>query len=417
MREIAQDLRTWLSEGKSFALAKVVGVEGSSPREIGATMAVNEDGVVSGSVSGGCVEGAVVSEALAAMGASEPVLASVGVLDKKTELIGCARTLTYGYSDDEAFAVGLTCGGTLHILIQPEPPKFLPEALDLLEAETPFVLASVFAVTTEQGETGEFFSAMNEGVELPTVAASLLIRQDGSHEGTLGNEELDRVVVRDGLGALAAGQSTRRHYGRAGQARAQEVGMIFEVYANPPKMIIFGAVDFTAALARASKLLGYNVTVCDARPIFATPERFPMADSVVVDWPDRYLLTYGESLGPRDAVCVLTHDPKFDVPAIATALDTSVGYIGAMGSRRTHQDRSRRLQEAGVDAGILAKRVAGPIGLDIGARTPEETAISILGEIISRREGRSSPYLSNSTGTIHTRDFGGETADSLREAP
>src|SRR6266568_3753365 len=164
-------------------------------------------------------------------------------------------------------------------------------------------------------------------------------------------------------------------------------------------MIIFGAVDFTAALARAAKLLGYRVTVCDARAVFATPQRFPMADEVVNDWPHRYLVKVGEELGPCDAVCVLTHDPKFDVPAIAAALETEVGYLGAMGSRRTHADRVERLREAGVDDEDLA-RVMAPIGIAIGARTPEETAISICAEVIALRTGYRAPSLRDAEGPI-----------------
>lgn len=413
MNDVIAQVREWQRLGITFALAKVVGAEGSSPREIGATMAVSEDGQVVGSVSGGCVEGAVVTEALAAMGAPEAVLSRVGVIDRKVEQIGCARTLTYGYSDDEAFAVGLTCGGTLHILVQPNPPTFLDELGERLNAEKPFVLATVFATSDERDETGEYFSEMNAGVALPVVGSSLLVREDGSFAGSLGNADLDRVVSRDAVGALATGRSIRRHYGRSGQARAQEVGVLFEVYAAPPRMIIFGAVDFTAALARASKLLGYRVTVCDARPLFATTDRFPMADEVVVDWPDRYLEKELDTIGPRDAICVLTHDPKFDVPAITSALRSNVGYIGAMGSRRTHAERTQRLRDAGVDPGELERRVAGPIGLDIGARTPEETAISILGEIIAKREHRQGSYLSERDGRIHQDLVGVETSQNV----
>ncbi len=165
-------------------------------------------------------------------------------------------------------------------------------------------------------------------------------------------------------------------------------------------MLIFGAVDFTAALAKVAKVLGYRVTVCDARPVFATKARFPAADEVVVDWPHRLLQRLGKTLGPRDAVCVLTHDPKFDVPAVIEALRTDAGYLGAMGSRRTHEDRTRRLLEEGVSEAELA-RVLSPIGLDIGARTPEETAVSICAEIIATRTGRRAPNLRDAIGPIH----------------
>ncbi len=218
--------------------------------------------------------------------------------------------------------------------------------------------------------------------------------------GSLGDPDLDRVVARDALGELAAGLTVTRHYGPHGEARQREVSVFIESFAAPPRMIIFGAVDFTAALAKVTKILGYRVTVCDARPVFATAARFPMADEVVVDWPNRYLAKVGPELGIRDAVCVLTHDPKFDVPAIVSALETDVGYLGAMGSRRTHDERVVRLKEAGVTAEGLA-RVMAPIGLDIGARTPEETAVSICAEIIALRTGREAPSLRDAVGPIH----------------
>jgi xanthine dehydrogenase accessory factor len=234
------------------------------------------------------------------------------------------------------------------------------------------------------------------------VGGKLLLRPGQGDEvvGSLGDADLDRVVARDARGELAAGLSVTRHYGRHGEARGRDVDVFIESFAPPPQMVIFGAVDFTAALARIGKILGYRVTVCDARPVFATRARFPMADDVVVDWPDRHLAKVGGELGQRDVVCVLTHDPKFDVPAIVSALATEVGYLGAMGSRRTHDERTVRLREAGVDDAGLA-RVMGPIGLDIGARTPEETAVAICAEIIARRTGREAPSLKDRAGPIH----------------
>ena len=218
--------------------------------------------------------------------------------------------------------------------------------------------------------------------------------------GTVGDPDLDRVIARDALGELAAGLTATRHYGRHGEARGRDVSVFIESFAPPPKMIIFGAVDFTAALARVAKILGYRVTVCDARPVFATRARFPMADELVVAWPDKHLAEVGATLQERDAVCVLTHDPKFDVPAIVSALRTNVGYLGAMGSRRTHDERTARLREAGVTEDELA-RIMGPIGLDIGARTPEETAVAICAEIIAMRTGRQAPSLRDTQGPIH----------------
>ena len=236
--------------------------------------------------------------------------------------------------------------------------------------------------------------------EGPHLGAKLLVQPGVEPIGSLGDADLDRVVARDALGELEAGLTSTRHYGAHGEAREREVAVFIESFAPAPHMIIFGAVDFTAALARAGKLLGYRVTVCDARPVFATPRRFPMADEVVNDWPDRYLAKVAESLGPRDAVCVLTHDAKFDVPAIVGALATRVGYLGAMGSRKTHTKRAERLREAGVDDEGLA-RVMAPIGLDIGARTPEETAIAICAEIIALHTGRRVASLRDGSGPIH----------------
>ena len=248
--------------------------------------------------------------------------------------------------------------------------------------------------------------ALAEVVEGPEdlLGAKLLVRPGAPAGevvvGTLGDPGLDRVASRDALGELSVGLTATRHYGRQGEARARDVSVFIESFAPPPAMVIFGAVDFTAALAKVAKVLGYRVTVCDARPVFATRTRFPMADELVVDWPDRHLAKVGAALGGRDAVCVLTHDPKFDVPAIVSALQTDVGYLGAMGSRRTHDERTERLRDAGVDDAGLA-RVMGPIGLDIGARTPEETAVAICAEIIALRTGRAAPSLRDRSGPIH----------------
>jgi xanthine dehydrogenase accessory factor len=300
--------------------------------------------------------------------------------------------VAFGYSDDEAFAVGLTCGGTVRLYVEPldgaseagEPPAPSPVLAGLtaaLHADRPVALATV--------------------VEGPSLGAKLLVEPDGAAVGTLGDADLDRVVARDAVAELGAGLTSTRHYGAHGEARERTVGVFIESFVAPPRMVIFGAVDFTAALARVAKVLGYHVTVCDARAVFATPARFPMADAVVNDWPDRYLATVAPPLGSRDAVCVLTHDAKFDVPAIIGALATDVGYLGAMGSRRTHATRLDRLREAGVDDDALA-RVMAPIGLDIGGRTPEETAVAICAEIIALRTGRTSaPSLRAGAGPIH----------------
>ena len=249
-----------------------------------------------------------------------------------------------------------------------------------IEAESPVALATV--------------------VDGPGLGGKLLVRPDHDPLGSLGDPDLDRVVARDTLGELAAGFTGVRHYGPHGEARERDVSVFIESFAAPPQLLVFGAVDFTGALARLGKVLGYRVTVCDAREVFATTQRFPFADEVVVDWPHRLLERVGDGLGPRDAICVLTHDPKFDVPAVKAALGTRVGYLGAMGSRRTTVDRNRRLREEGVTDEEL-QRVMAPIGLDLGARTPEETAVSIVAEIIASRTGREAPSLRDRDGSIH----------------
>jgi len=263
---------------------------------------------------------------------------------------------------------------------------------DALRADAPVALATVIATAAPEGAA----TAIGD----VKIGAKLVVRPDAHAIGTLGDPDLDRVVARDALGELESGLTVTRHYGRHGEARERDVEVFIECFARQPHMIIFGAVDFTAALVRAAKMLGFRVTVCDAREVFATSRRFPTADEVVCDWPDRYLATVQDKLGPRDAVCVLTHDAKFDVPAIVTALGTAVGYLGAMGSRRTHAKRVELLREVGISDAAL-EQVMAPIGLDIGARTPEETAVAICAEIIARRTGRAAPSLRDGDGPIH----------------
>jgi len=368
MKEVLDDVAKWQAAGQRVAIARVVGVEGSSPREAGAAMAVNEASEVAGSVSGGCVEGAVVEAALEILaGDREP-----GVI-------------TFGYSDEDAFSVGLTCGGTIHLYVESVEERVVDGRIygalrAAVDASEP---AALVTVTAGAG-----------------MGSKMLVRPGVEPIGTLGNPDIDRVVGRDALGELEAGLTSTRHYGERGEAREEAVSVFIESFVVPPRMIIFGAVDFTAALAKVAKLLGFRVTVCDARAVFATVLRFPMADEVVNSWPDRYLGEIGAELTPRDVVCVLTHDHKFDVPAIAAAVQTDVGYIGAMGSRRTNEGRVARLREAGLGDAEIA-RVMSPIGLDIGARTPEETAISICAEVIATRTGRRAASLRDTAGPIH----------------
>ena len=353
MRELLTGLDGWRARGRRWAVARVIDVEGSGPREPGAAMAVSEDGEVLGSVSGGCVEGAVVQAAL-------EVITS-----------GAARFVSFGYSDQDAFAVGLTCGGTIHLLIQPgDQLGGYGRLAEAVRAGRPVALVTV----------------VESGAGNDRLGATALLRPGLPPIGSLGNAELDRVVARDAEGELSVGSSRVRRYGLRGEARRSDVSVFVHSFSPPARMIIFGAVDFAAALSQVASVLGFRVILCDAREMFATKARFPFADEVVVDWPHRLLDRIGSTLTGRDAICVLTHEARFDVPAVLAALPTEVGYLGAMGSRRTHDDRMARLRAAGADEAGLA-RLNSPIGLDLGARTPEETAVSICAEIIARRAG------------------------------
>ncbi|MER6104391.1 XdhC/CoxI family protein [Streptomyces sp. NPDC001832] len=369
MRELLSELRAWYDAGTLFALATVVSVRGSAPRAPGAMMAVAADGAVAGSISGGCVEGAVYEMAGEVLATGRPQLQ------------------TYGISDDEAFGVGLTCGGTIEVFVRSFASAAdrarLREAVDSIGRGEPVALATVLSGEAEPG-------------------ACLVVRSQ-STDGTLGDEGLDSAVTDDARGLLAQGTTGTLRYGAHGERRMQEVSVFVQTYAPPPRMLVFGAIDHAAATARMGSFLGYRVTVCDARPAFATRERFPTADEVICAWPHTYL--QATDIDERTVICVLTHDPKFDVPLLVAALRTPAAYIGVMGSRRTHQDRAARLREAGVDAAELA-RLASPIGLDLGARTPEETAVSIAAEIIQHRWGGAGRPLCELTGAIHGRATG-----------
>jgi len=364
VRDLLPDLQARCAAGTPFALATVVAVHGSAPRDPGAVMAVDEAGTVLGSVSGGCVEGDVYEVAREVLAGAEP------------------RVVSYGISDDEAFGVGLTCGGTIEVLVRAYASggelADLAALLDLIAADLPVAEATVLSGAAETG-------------------ARLVVRAT-STLGTLGAEGLDAAVTDDARGMLAQGLTGIQRYGAHGQRRMQEVAVFVRTYAPPPRMLVFGAIDHAAATARIGSFLGYRVTVCDARPAFATRERFPTADEVVRAWPHDYL--EATVVDARTVICVLTHDPKFDVPLLVAALRTPAAYIGVMGSRRTHDDRLARLREAGVDEAHLA-RLASPVGLDLGARTPEETAVSIAAEIIQHRWGGTGRPLGELTGAIH----------------
>ncbi|WP_328675751.1 XdhC family protein [Streptomyces sp. NBC_00343] len=474
MRDLLPVLGGWYAAGAPFGLATVVAVSRSAPRDPGAAMAVGPGDEVVGSVSGGCVEGAVFELA-------REVVAS-----------GEARLETFGYSDEDAFAVGLTCGGEITVLVRlvtPEvDPTFGAVARSVATGEPvtvatvvdgPGVRGAVLAVWAEgvgggagdlggggalggggtpgafgaagairtpgsrgapgsPGDPGALDSSDALGapgtpgassvpgtLSTPSTAGSLGIppapgasgasdtpsapgtpsalgtaRPPGtpSTPGTLGPPGLDVAVAADARGELALGATGLRHYGPRGERREDSVAVFLHSFAPPPRMLVFGAIDHAAAVARIGDFLGYRVTVCDARPVFATPKRFPAGVEVVVDWPHRYLR--GTDTDERTVICVLTHDPKFDVPLLEEALRRPAAYVGAMGSRRTHDYRMRRLLESGLSEGELA-RLRSPVGLDLGARTPEEVAVSVAAEIVALRWGGTGAPLTGAVGAIH----------------
>ncbi|EPJ37990.1 hypothetical protein STAFG_5001 [Streptomyces afghaniensis 772] len=340
-------------------------VGGSAPRPPGAALAVCADGTAIGSVSGGCVEGAVYDLCLQAL------------QDRET------RVERFGYSDEDAFAVGLTCGGVIDIMVTPYDAGDAAQTAALPAAAhgEPVALARVV-----HGPAG-------------LLGRAVLVRPDGTHAGGLGgHDDLDRTVIAQARALLEAGRTGTIEVSEDGSHCPGRLTLLVESAVPPPRMIVFGAIDFAAALVRAGKFLGYHVTVCDARPVFATRTRFPEADEIVVDWPHRYLA--GTDTDARTVLCVLTHDAKFDIPLLTEALRLPVAYVGAMGSRRTHEDRNRRLREAGVSERELA-RLRSPIGLDLGARTPEETALSIAAEIVAARHGGTGRPLTGANTPIH----------------
>ena len=379
MREVLPDLMRWWSAGETVGVGTVVGTWRSAPRQPGASMLVGPGGEAVGSVSGGCVEGAVYELGQEVVTTGTPVLQR------------------YGVSDDDAFAVGLTCGGILDVFVEKVSRDTFPELGEVaadIDAGRPVAVATVIAhpdpawvgrrlvVHPEEGDD-------SEGTDV--------------HASTLGSARADDAVRDDARGMLAQGTTGTLTYGPDGERRGEGMRVFVASHAPKPRMLVFGAIDFAAAVARVGGFLGYHVTVCDARPVFATASRFPGADEVVVTWPHDYLAAEVEAgrVDSRTVIAVLTHDPKFDVPLLEVALRLpEVAYIGAMGSRRTHEDRLARLREAGLTDEELA-RMSSPIGLDLGARTPEETAVSIAAEIIALRWGGAGERLATTEGPIH----------------
>ena len=367
MRDIATELIAWMDAGEPFALASVVGVSGSAPRPMGSALAVDGRGAAVGGVSGGCVEAAVYVRCQEVLETGRAVLES------------------FGYSDDDAFAVGLTCGGEIEVLVVRVEPEDHPirTVLEAVAAKRP--------------------ARLLRAVEGPDIGAALAITEHG-RTGDLNTDDLDpgRARARTGdsaeRGTTGGPETPGPDFLLLPRESARIGRFALEVYEPPPRLLVFGAVDFAASVVTAAKFCGFDVTVCDARPVFATPIRFPDADDVVVDWPHRYLER--TPVDERTAICVLTHDAKFDIPLLELALESKAAYIGAMGSRRTHADRLERLRAAGVGETALA-RLRSPIGLDLGGRDAAETAMSIVGEIIALRNGAGAGFLTSSDGPIH----------------
>jgi len=405
VRDILAQIEKWRDAGETFGLATVVRTFHSAPRDPGAALAVSSsaDHEVIGSVSGGCVEGAVYELSLDVCRTGSPVYQ------------------TYGVSDDDAFAVGLTCGGIIDLFVERVNKDSFPELGDIAAAVERGEPVAVATVIAGPGQIGARRVIWAGDIRADGDAAADESRGTGRDawqagaSGTLGSgPRLDAAVDDDVRGMLAQGLTGIRRYGAQGERRGDELSVFVNSFAPAPRMLVFGAIDFAAAVARVGKFLGYHVTVCDARKVFATASRFPDADEVVVDWPHRFLA--GTDVDARTVICVLTHDPKFDVPLLEVALRTPAGYIGAMGSRRTHDDRLARLREIGLTEDDLA-RLRSPIGLDLGARTPEETAVSIAAELIQLRWGGTGQPLTATEGRIHHQVAGLSRPQGLRPTP
>ena len=366
MRTQQQTARTvidWLRDGRRVAAGLLASVDGSAPLDVGASVYIDEHGAVEGSITGGCVESAVAQEALDVM-----------------ETGAAPRLQTYGISDELAGTVGLMCGGIVHVFVHElrgEARDVTIAALEALLEERPAAVATLL--------DGEH------------AGAKMLVDPE-SHMGALGGPALlESNVERESRGLLRHGRSTIRTFGEDGASLGTGLRVHVTAYAEPPRMIVFGAIDFASALAPLAKGVGYRVTIADPRKAFISSARFSSFSDTVQAWPDKVLADV--TLGPRDAVLVFSHDPKLDVPALMAAFGTDAGYIGALGSRKTTADREVRLRDAGATEADIA-RVYAPCGLDIGASTVEETAIAVLAEIVATRAGRGGQPLREAEGSI-----------------
>ena len=355
MRELIPTVRAWRVDGVEMGRAVVVRTFGSAPRPEGATLLVSNDGRIAGSVSGGCVEGAAAEEVA------------------RARLDGVSRVVRYGITDERAWDVGLACGGTVDVLVEP----FLrPEVVTAAEATAARAIGILLPADAPGSEVGPSAPARGEA-----PGGALVIDESGAvTAGTLGDRAADATVARAAVAALADGRS-----GIVAVRVGDEARQVFvEAYPARPRLVVVGAVQAAIPLVAIARTLGYETVVIDGRAAFATSERFPDVDRLVLGWPDAVADDLG--LGPADAVAVLSHDVKFDEPAIVAALGRGCRYVGAVGSRRTQADRRARLRAAGVDEPSLA-RLAGPIGLDLGGRSPEEMALAIMAEVVAARHG------------------------------
>jgi xanthine dehydrogenase accessory factor len=334
VQEILSELNRWRARGDRIAMARVVATRRSAPRPVGSKLIVSERGELAGSVSGGCVESEVVEEAREVLAGGEP------------------RLLTYGISDDLALSVGLPCGGEIDVWVSEPEPELLDQLAEVAQEERRAV----------------FYTDLEDGTERLV------------HHGD--NPVADDVI-------------------RTGHSRVVELHgrrLFADVYGPSPRLLVYGAVDTADALAAAARGVGWHTIVADARGRFATRERLPHADEILVAWPEETVAQVQPD--HATAIVVLTHDDKFDVPMLLGALASDAFYIGALGSRRNQERRRERLLEAGADESAV-ERIAGPAGLDIGAHTPAETAVSILAEIMAVRAARDGGRLKDSTGRIH----------------
>jgi xanthine dehydrogenase accessory factor len=357
MKELLDTLSAWQAEGLATGRAVVVRTFGSAPRPEGAVLLYATDGRVAGSVSGGCVEGA----------AAEQI--------EQARTTGNARVIRYGISDEQAWDVGLACGGTIDVLVEPAVPA---AAIAAARASIGAGGQGTVIVTPLPDDSPPADSGPHEPGEGAPPASPLIVHEDGRLEGTLGDAALDASLVEAALAALKRGQS-----------RTIELGgrsLFIEAFPVRPRLVVVGAVEVARSLVRLAREVGFETLVIDGRASFATSERFPDVDQLVVGWPDEIADDIG--LGPNDAVAVLTHDVKFDEPAIVEALRRGCRYVGAVGSRKTQADRRRRLRDAGVSDAALAE-LRGPVGLDLGGRQPAETALAILAEVVAERYGGS----------------------------